>query len=276
MSRPCVCGGSNENCRFCGGLGTLPDRLGAALEERLQHLESGLVSVRSSKRARRKLVSHRMPSDTPPPPSAPDARFQTPCPECGVLLRPGRVASHLRKVHAAAAPVHQLRSVQGWRNGTTGNKNDRRYESCSVCNATVGVDRIERHMAKAHKNLRAVVSVVKAYGVAPDMQQKDKAAPLGQPQKVSTEYETCRVCKVRVRASRMNRHMRKAHKRKLVHPPRAVPRSSKDPLRDTTTLVAPRDKNLDATKLYAHSYREQGRYGSHPSHDGFDDDSGPE
>src|SRR6185437_460245 len=30
------------------------------------------------------------------------------------------------------------------------------------------------------------------------------------------------------------------------------------------------------TRLYAHAYRENGRFGSHPSHDGFADDSGPE
>lgn len=30
---------------------------------------------------------------------------------------------------------------------------------------------------------------------------------------------------------------------------------------------------LDATKGYAHAYREQGRFGSHPSHDSFDDES---
>jgi hypothetical protein len=32
--------------------------------------------------------------------------------------------------------------------------------------------------------------------------------------------------------------------------------SVKDVLRDNSTLASPRDKNLDATKLYAHSYRE--------------------
>ena len=51
--------------------------------------------------------------------------------------------------------------------------------------------------------------------------------------------------------------------------------SDKDPTRQDTTFVAGRDKNLDATKLYAHAYREQGKYGSHPSHDGFDDESEP-
>ena len=33
-------------------------------------------------------------------------------------------------------------------------------------------------------------------------------------------------------------------------------------------------KNLDYTRPYAHAYRETGRFGSHPSHDGFDDESG--
>lgn len=55
-----------------------------------------------------------------------------------------------------------------------------------------------------------------------------------------------------------------------------VPRASQVSPGRSTTFVAPRDKNLDITKPYAHAYRETGRYGSHPSHDGFDDESGPE
>jgi len=41
MSRSCVCDGNNENCRYCGGTGMLPDRLGAALGETL-HLMGAL------------------------------------------------------------------------------------------------------------------------------------------------------------------------------------------------------------------------------------------
>lgn len=33
--------------------------------------------------------------------------------------------------------------------------------------------------------------------------------------------------------------------------------------------------NLDATKGIGYPVREQGRYGSHPAHDGFDDESEP-
>jgi hypothetical protein len=32
----------------------------------------------------------------------------------------------------------------------------------------------------------------------------------------------------------------------------------------------------DKTRPYAHAFRENGRFGSHPIHDGFDDESGPE
>ncbi len=33
--------------------------------------------------------------------------------------------------------------------------------------------------------------------------------------------------------------------------------------------------NLDATKNIGYPVRDEGRYGSHPSHDGFDDESEP-
>jgi len=35
-------------------------------------------------------------------------------------------------------------------------------------------------------------------------------------------------------------------------------------------------KSMDASKDYAHPIREHGRFGSHPSHDNFDDDSTPD
>lgn len=36
------------------------------------------------------------------------------------------------------------------------------------------------------------------------------------------------------------------------------------------------DRHMDHTRGYAHGARENGRFGSHPSHDGFDDRSGPD
>lgn len=59
---------------------------------------------------------------------------------------------------------------------------------------------------------------------------------------------------------------------------REIPESvgnSKDKKRKVYDQVSGRDR-VDFTKDYAHNFRERGRFGSHPSHDGFDDESGPE
>ncbi len=47
--------------------------------------------------------------------------------------------------------------------------------------------------------------------------------------------------------------------------------------REISKLIAQdesrKERELDATKGYAHAFRETGRFGSHPSHDDFGDDS---
>jgi len=53
----------------------------------------------------------------------------------------------------------------------------------------------------------------------------------------------------------------------------AEPKRSKP--RNGYEQVNGRDR-MDATKLYAHAFRENGKYGSHPLHDGMDDESGPD
>ena len=51
--------------------------------------------------------------------------------------------------------------------------------------------------------------------------------------------------------------------------------SAKDPSRENTIFAAPHDKNLDATKKWGYPAREQGKYGSHPGCDDFNDESEP-
>jgi hypothetical protein len=105
----------------------------------------------------------------------------------------------------------------------------------------------------------------------PNLKRGDSGTP-------TNEYEVCPTCKCKVKTYRLKRHLRKVHKKSFRRSRRDTPiaNSAKDVLRDETTFVARREKNLDATKLYAHAYRELGRFGSHPSHDGFDDESGPD
>ncbi len=48
---------------------------------------------------------------------------------------------------------------------------------------------------------------------------------------------------------------------------------SKNPM--MTDLSTPSKNNIDHTRSYAHTFREHGRFGSHPSHDDFGDESAP-
>jgi len=139
---------------------------------------------------------------------------------------------------------------------------------------------VDRHLRLAH-----VVEVVPPLPgrTVPARVRQVTAAVSPQPSRTvpasvrETECQICPKCKANVKARNLKRHLKKVHE---TDPSRAIKTavvySANDVLRETTTLVAARDKNLDATKLYAHSYRESGRFGSHPSHDGFDDESGPE
>lgn len=227
MSRPCVCGGSNENCRYCNGLGSIPDNLSDALtvhihlpESKRIHIDESeplpgwrTLSFRDRLAALIAMLTKKDATVSTPKDNRPDHHWVL-CPKgCGDRLRPDEVQDHLRRSHASASAT----------------------------------DRTNREAPSSGSKL---------------------------------VFNICPECKARVRGDRLNRHLKKVHKSRAVGA-RAVPKaniaeSAKDVLRETTTFAAPSDKNLDATKLYAHSYRERGRFGSHPSHDGFGDESGPD
>lgn len=94
---------------------------------------------------------------------------------------------------------------------------------------------------------------------------------------IKEEWVGCVKCKVRVRGDRILRHVRRTHEK--IRVASNIPQASK---RGSTKLVDderyehPQSvRKMDHTRLYAHAFREEGRYGSHPSHDGFDDESKP-
>jgi hypothetical protein len=300
MSRSCVCGGSNENCRFCGGLGTVPDHLGNALADSLQRVASAQRPAGTS-RVRARLVSHRIRPSQAASRTKKAARLRTtrtphhppanliPCPEvCGAFLNPRNVSRHLQKVHAATF-VAQQKTESASPIQTSSKTTQLKYQTCSICNATVRTDRIEKHMAKAHRRHPSPLARPKRIEIV-SKSHVAEASPIRLNSKVvsrthgsirpplpptkfgmpKSSFMICPTCGVKVKANHFQKHLRKVHRRRGVVP------SAKDAMRQSTTLVAPRDKNLDATKLYAHPCREQGRYGSHPSHDGFDDESSPD
>ena len=265
MSRSCVCGGENENCRYCGGSGIIGDTLGSALDDTLRR-----ATIENSPTADIKAEHERWPSwsqiSVPPP-----IRWAK-CPKgCGRWINVEKVERHLRNCTGVRvthpqhhAPAHQKNSK----------REEISFDSCPVCGAKLKAGRIQRHMSKAHGTTTSnplFAEFVRRANVA--RRSTTETAPVHQnPSPPQRERTLCPICKAMVNVTRLNKHMAKVHNRRLTPQPTQAA-SANDPTRQGTTLVAPRDKNLDATKLYAHPYREQGRYGSHPSHDGFDDES---
>jgi hypothetical protein len=204
MSRSCVCGGSNENCRYCGGTGMLPDRLGAALDETLHRVADAQLNTGSGK-VRQKLVSHRL-KGKPVTPRAPDQRRikrisvrppanLVPCPQgCGAMVSARKLARHLRKIHHlapdASPNVHNLATTAPVQNSSVV-----RYEACGICNSKVRADRIQRHMLKVHKTANPVVP--------------NSTVKVADP---SLAVATCPKCKAKLRADRLESHIRWAHR----------------------------------------------------------------
>jgi hypothetical protein len=327
MGRPCVCGGSNENCRYCNGRGEIDDGLANALVA--HSYRPGLQKVPIGRKKKR---GHKWPSVKPPKVDTLQAQIakvqqlsamifgfrmqplrhdsnpqRVMCLKgCGASLSPRDVDRHMRRTHPPASVAQR--------------RDPRRVLCPKGCGAQLNPQNVGRHIFHAHRiapvsqspnqpgvvcpkgcgvqlnpqdvdrhlRLAHVVEVVPplpARTVAARVQQvtsavSPQASRLRPNHFPQTEYQLCPACKtpVKVKVSNLQKHLKKVHK---ANPARAASKpavvySADDVLRETTTLVAARDKNLDATKLYAHSYRESGRFGSHLSHDGFDDESGPD
>lgn len=276
MSHICVCGGSNENCRFCGGLGTVADNLGTALEGLQQvAIERGIKGSRKlrSKSFSRGICPSRRTTD------ASDSFILVTCTKCGKSLKVRELNQHVNALHGNSSPPEIQKPLSVL-------KKVREYQSCTICIVKLRIDHVVKHMRRVHgKPLRPAPVSPRAYApiskiyknVFRGFQRESFIVPdSADSPKPERGYEFCPICKVRLKAGRLQKHKKKVHNRNTAGGRKVVLQSSKDVQRDKTSLVAPRDKNLDATRLYAHSYREQGRFGSHPSHDGFDDESGPD
>lgn len=98
-------------------------------------------------------------------------------------------------------------------------------------------------------------------------------------------YTQCPNCSVHLRVDRLSKHLKKIHatlsvttqaktiltKGKSISPHKAIILSTNEFRHESPQMI----RKLDHTRLYAHSFRENGLYGSHPSHDSFDDESNP-
>ena len=222
MSRPCVCGGSNENCRYCNGRGEIRDGLATALTIHSQRPEYKKVNAVRKEKTKVTGQVHR---------KSEGGR------ELGDQATKFDRSSSLTLRNQALTSPSLIACPRG-------------------CGARLNAKKVDKHLRKVHR--------VERY----------TALPTAGGRTISPALKACPFCTAQVQ--KLDRHIRKVHWKFKQAVQKIIVRSAPDVLRHDTTLVAPRDTNLDATKLYAHSYRENGRFGSHPAHDGFDDESGPD
>lgn len=263
--RLCVCEGSNENCRYCYGTGRITEKFSAQ-----QGPTAVLYSSRRiSKGARAKRNSYKS-NDTP--------RNIVTLPE--VTLPPLRKDPNVEK-----AVKNQPRSFQTESTGRNRDLEREGWKLCSKCQVYVKKERIDAHTIE-HEKGSARQSTYSASVTSPFNTirgiEKIKRQQAKSHQTTQNGLIPCSVCSALVRPDRLKKHLRKVHR---LRAPLKSMRNNRTVSSESSTnskvvfdsqYEDPRAvRQIDHTRLYAHAFREGGRYGSHPSHDGFDDESKP-
>lgn len=233
-SRPCSCGGSNENCYKCSGIGFIHgSEEGASvsipIRRRTAFDLSGLLRRFGLRKAQK--TAERQA-----------AKLLIKCDRCGFRALPNELALHKETAHqkAPARPPSSAISVPSQPGG--GNKPRRPDEKFS-----------------SNRQQHVVPS--------------------------SNRSAVCPICRSRMKPTNLKKHLRKVHKHLAGPVPFSLSRKSK---RSQVTqqrdrrFESSREKNdwqivdeREAHRQMGFVARENGRYGSHPLHDRFDDESEP-
>ena len=139
MSRPCVCGGSNENCRYCSGRGEIADQLAGALVAHTKHpskfggrrkskTQKAMETETKIRNIERRLLRFQrlrsLVSGTPPSGNA--VSRLVPCPMgCGAQLEPRKVNRHLHGKHTPTPKARQPIATDSF--------SRKEWDSCPIC-----------------------------------------------------------------------------------------------------------------------------------------------
>lgn len=225
-SRPCTCGGSNENCYRCSGTGIIQ-----------RHLEAV-------------------------PPSNPVRRWKV-FDLSGLLRRFGT-----KKAKQAAERSAVSRMIQ-----------------CDRCKfrglpEAVKSHKLATHTSKENPHRTAIID-----SVAPPKRNRNSSAQIATASRSRNHFVRCAICRSSVKAINFRKHMSKVHgfttgpvpssfigRSRRKGREQRVNRTSKAPAAvDDLQIIDQRE----AHRQMGFVVRENGRYGSHPLHDRFDDESEP-
>lgn len=255
--RLCVCDGSNDNCRYCYGTGRISTRSIASQTVTIGHPKPTPV-IRVAKQPLVYL-----------PPIGNNNSIAS------VSVKRSKPVRH-PKIHTNS-PI-TAETVVG------------ALMKCPKCVLHVAKDRLAEHLGTWHeKNSNRLLKRPKPNGgitISPKSAVKTKPQPAVTTHVNDTALTPCPIiCNARVKKTEIDRHLKNVHhsdgmeqtkallgKRSYVG---AAEVSRGGGVYDSVYESPWEARRMDHTRGYAHSFREQGKYGSHPSHDGFDDDSNP-
>jgi hypothetical protein len=293
----CVCQGSNENCRYCFGSGSVRGKGARQCQK-----ASAKRSV-SDEQVKEFLKRHPLLQPNPlQPPEGSEAKHRPH--QTNVQAHESRPEELCDRSFVSSAPVN-VRSVH-LRASKRGSQvcdvmkvaKEVAIPTCPSCHI-----QFSHHIElMAHMQGRCP----KPNAPAPPRIRYIPPERIGKSRKKTISKKPrkmikCSYCDCPVKTANLQRHLGRCPKylmkhsnpsaRKSVQHTKAnqVPALSVSAQKAHDSVAEPRklDKRtryaqvsgrdpIDATKLYAHSFRENGKYGSHPLHDGMDDESGPD
>ena len=217
------------------------------------------------------------------------------CPVCGIAVRRESLVQHARETHSPADVSKVPASTPGAstpgpsKSGKqAGAKPKVLIAECNVCHASIRADQLEAHVRQAHASERP--STGSSTAIVGSKPQAHQGAGSGK------SLVECGVCHVAVRADRLDKHMWKVHRtgKSSVAPPTATGRSKPPPSRSERrdervsqpperpvypeqSLRQSDHESMDGSKYMGFMSREwDGKFGSFPLHDSFDDEADAE
>jgi hypothetical protein len=124
MSRSCLCGGNNENCRYCNGSGILPNRLDSVVGRPANKFGTGEIGIDAHVGGEQSQVNH---------------PALVLCPKgCKLFIKPEALAGHIARVHKPKwKPPKVCFSA---------------YTNCPNCNTKLRKDALQKHIKRWHAN----------------------------------------------------------------------------------------------------------------------------
>lgn len=279
-SRSCTCGGGNTRCCFCFGTGVITRRPVQYFRppRRPPDLSTLIVKFGPAKAAQAM--------------QAQLAARVVQCDRCRFRGQPEELQIHQEKAHPDGVTASSLlRAIKNVRNV---HRNDigrlRRLPDERFGNVTrVQIEKSATSAARNQAISKGLIKPAKARPLSPTfprraLQVKLAPASSATAKLVKAEWVACSFCKKPVKAKNMRRHKRKClppvfyQKKSIVDdrilsaPKRETP-SDSEFVENSATLES--TDHREAHRYMGFFARENGRFGSHPLHDPFGDESEP-